>query len=969
MSVAGEGEVPDLMDDGGEAEPPRAMSPAAQEAVARAGGPPQREGSSSGSEQFGGYMHIAPPAPLMPVVDPHHAALWAAAEAHRQANGGGGAAGAPHAPVAAQAQAGGGGGAPPSVNGDHAANADLMSDAGDSLYNGFDRSILNAGGVPSPPNLAIGKPWIQLNDDRVTNMRPARAMRFLVPATLFARDARHFMQWVMPTDQAAARAYASAALCSMAFAGTAKGIPCGNHAERARAEQANDQQANGQPAQGQGRKEKQKTFDKANKYMFIPPHDPNSNWPMWQMGYEEIYNAAGTDVTFVGIWLWVYDPTHSTSELMAQVMDENSGLDDENRAGASSASMRVKSLSTEAEKLRRSGMGNEHLDSAFERTVGLQHRRIKDFETWRAILEQHAGPCEADPVGKLFVDDLDAHFGHTSATRDIAGDPTGSGLGSLHPAAIEFCCNAKRAQSLSFGAVNLDGTPGDIHSKYLDPRSYWRYAQSTDPSGAPYEYNTGEFCLPQGDSHMWICTSVTRRTIFSMPLPRPLTSTVLPGPHLMRLFLEREIERQDAAATIAAGAAAPAEAQDEPDPMDAPVGGDGGAALAQAQAMHHQAHDQPDAEEEALAAGELFGEEGAEGGEGDAQQGGGGGGEPMQVEEQEPAQQQEAPEDPRLLVNTAAYTRFRSLITKRDEVQRKADEAIRDTLRSYDNMSGHSGLASHLSSSDSIFAASEEGGGFKVFTEKICDRIARESSRAWSDIIKPWYSKKSREYEDRKQDLLDAEVEDKDDERWIAIEKEETAFEERFFQIKKDLIIYHFRCLQASFRSPRERHTLPPGYSAMFSALEELLADNGGTASMAFGAKGCQITASDRQVWQELQEWLGQIFGPDSRIEGRDRFLMDELFLQSFDMYADTTFIMIICSERGKGKSVRAMRMEKILPPGIVTWSSAASARAGMNGNNASSNGRLIIYDEMTSDLTAAEVGERMEYWKRACLL
>ena len=30
------------------------------------------------------------------------------------------------------------------------------------------------------------------------------------------------------------------------------------------------------------------------------------------------------------------------------------------------------------------------------------------------------------------------------------------------------------------------------------------------------------------------------------------------------------------------------------------------------------------------------------------------------------------------------------------------------------------------------------------------------------------------------------------------------------------------------------------------------------------------------------------------------------------------------------------------------------------------SNGCLVIYDEMTKDLTSHEVDERMEYWKRA---
>jgi len=289
-------------------------------------------------------------------------------------------------------------------------------------------------------------------------------------------------------------------------------------------------------------------------------------------------------------------------------------------------------------------------------------------------------------------------------------------------------------------------------------------------------------------------------------------------------------------------------------------------------------------------------------------------------------------------------------------------------LRRYDTMSD--GVAANLSSSDTIFSHSEKEGGYKVFTEKMCDRIARESNRAWGQIVKPWQAKKAREFEDRRCNL-EVEGAAEEDARWAAIEDDEAKVASRFAKVKADLGKYHIGCLYASFHSARDRVTLPNGYKAMVDALDNQVKNNGDSASMAFrpNGEGKQIMANDRQVWHELQEWLGQIFGPDSRIEGRDRHLMDELYLQSFEMYADTTFVLLICSERGKGKSVRAMRMEKILPEGFVTWNAAASARAGMNGNMAPSNGTFILFDEMTKDLTPAEVDERMEYWKCVCAI
>ena len=59
--------------------------------------------------------------------------------------------------------------------------------------------------------------------------------------------------------------------------------------------------------------------------------------------------------------------------------------------------------------------------------------------------------------------------------------------------------------------------------------------------------------------------------------------------------------------------------------------------------------------------------------------------------------------------------------------------------------------------------------------------------------------------------------------------------------------------------------------------------------------------------------------------------------------YTDTTFILIIASEKGQGKSVRAKRMSFILPKGWCSNNSAASARAGMNGTLALMTDRAVV--------------------------
>jgi hypothetical protein len=126
----------------------------------------------------------------------------------------------------------------------------------------------------------------------------------------------------------------------------------------------------------------------------------------------------------------------------------------------------------------------------------------------------------------------------------------------------------------------------------------------------------------------------------------------------------------------------------------------------------------------------------------------------------------------------------------------------------------------------------------------------------------------------------------------------------------------------------------------MFKGLEDGIEANGGSASIAFNGAGVrdglydgrQLRCSDRMVWGELQEFLRHIFSDCARIDGRDRRILDEIYLHSFEMYADQTFILIIASEKGKGKSVRADRFAKLMPEGWISENGANSARAGMNG-------------------------------------
>ena len=100
------------------------------------------------------------------------------------------------------------------------------------------------------------------------------------------------------------------------------------------------------------------------------------------------------------------------------------------------------------------------------------------------------------------------------------------------------------------------------------------------------------------------------------------------------------------------------------------------------------------------------------------------------------------------------------------------------------------------------------------------------------------------------------------------------------------------------------------------------------------------------------------------KIEGRDRRILDEMYLHSFEMYTEQTFYLIIMSAKGQGKTVRSRRFMKIMPPGWCTQNGGENGVAGMHGNNSPENGTQQFLDEMPSHLTPAECTQRMEFVK-----
>jgi len=695
-------------------------------------------------------------------------------------------------------------------------------------YPGFVSGHLRfVGNVVHPKNITPGDTWTKLTDSHLDGMTPVRAMCINIPAALIQRDALKFDQWTMPAGDGSSRAIATSALTAGLFAGTYMGIPSGNHAERQRAEAqrraaAPDENASRGGRGGSGRKEGAAEIQEVDSYTYIPRIDQQDELPMFRICYEELKNSDDTDVTFIRVWIFVFDPTHSTSELLGQVLSINSSLLRSQSASGQDPHQRNKGMTSESERRKKTGFSYQDLQKNFESTVGMQFVRMHGMETYCTMLRLHAGPS-VNSKGRMFVPDFSSHMDRPMGRRKLKGDPK-NGHGGLHPVSPEFVFNAKREGSLRYGAINLDGSVADIHEKYLRTSSYW---------------NGDVFKLP-ANSDMWMCTSVEKRTIMELPLPRPLQNQVVPGPHFMHLFNEhmdaKEKREREKLAAQNAGLNMP---NQEETAMDVAAN------------MNHGS------EYSESVVGEQEGEEQQE----------------QQQQQQEQQQQQQQDKGMRPITSND-YAKVRSLATGRDETQRQLQEDLRSQIHRFDIMTD-SAIMNTLSSSDSVVLRGDNEGSFRIKTEKITDRIASESSKVFNDIINEWLVKTQRSIEDRRSKLEEDGV-DPDGEEFEALLEEEDRMRVRLFNVKKDLAQYHLRCILQCFHSAHDRTTLPAGYKAMVSELESLINQNGGVASMAFppNRTGKQITASDRQVWHELQEWLGVIFSKDALISGRDRFLM-----------------------------------------------------------------------------------------------
>jgi hypothetical protein len=417
-------------------------------------------------------------------------------------------------------------------NGRHPGYPDTMRDAVPfahvSSMPQYDPSFLGEGIEVAAPVFnqggASASGWADFDDAAVPNVTPKRAMCFNIPVECFSTKADRMTHWQTPM-QNAARATDIAALLGFLWTPTSMGFLSGKHEEIAT--------ATGTTENGEQKEDKKPA--RVYRYMYrSEAKDPNdrtdtarqASMPMFVMAYEEVYDRSRTQVLAVRIWKLVFDPEHSDSELVRQMMDWNhrvwaqSGVAHKGVArGGNSAA-----IAAEHKAVRQMAGGGSVADPKLEFFAGTQYLRITTENVYAQMLPIYAGASDKSR-GRPAVRLQDTPVGTLNRRIEKAWQ----GEGGTHPLSPEWVFNGKRRDALCAGLVHLNGELMNVDPSQMDPSSYF------DPRGALQLPDW----LREDKRGYFFMTDPSKCNIFDLPLPRPLAGDVTPGDELMTLFRER----------------------------------------------------------------------------------------------------------------------------------------------------------------------------------------------------------------------------------------------------------------------------------------------------------------------------------------------------------------------------------------------------------------------------------------------
>lgn len=668
--------------------------------------------------------------------------------------------------------------------------------------------------------------------------RFVRWLVFNVPLFMVHRNAESLrdLQLVEGNTE---RCFATAALLSLFFAPLEAGFPSGAHEEVTRAA-AEAVAADGNES-GAGAKEKRKAIGSVKTYRWVPPTDDQDSWPMFQIGIEHLLDENQADVLAIRVHLWIYDSTHSTSDLMKKQIDVNASLERAKRASAYTGSARDKAACAEADKRVASGCDNPLLDKKFDSLVHLQHQRIVGTHSLELMLQLHAGGTSRSK-GRPFVEDQVAHFQGAVARRGLVGDNTGCGGTSLH--SPEVWANGKHKGSLAAGLIGPDGEELKIYKPQLEPSSYHDAENNIR--------------LPRDLKHdvLWVNKWTDKNSPLSLPLPRALQGTVQPGEHMVKLFLEHVAYK----ANVAAGT------------PDVPIRAS--QLRVSANTVNELRSLMTGRDEYQRSMRGLLSSSTTGGHDFMSKSGSVAGGIANEVDENFVKRDRQAHETVQ-----AESNRFYTSVVEPWMGREKHRIAMYEEKLCTHEEKRAALMAAIVIDGETVESLRRERDASFLHARRSPSAMDTGELHRAVDVIE-------REIQDIQRQLLAQETEVKRMDASMQRQncsradflQQKTSMDKRFYDVKKDCAQYHLSLLASCFESTREALTMPTGFKAMKAAIDRGVESRDGTASMANYGDGHALNTSDRMTWGGLQEWLRTIFVDDCKIDGRDRRIMARRF-------------------------------------------------------------------------------------------
>lgn len=296
----------------------------------------------------------------------------------------------------------------------------------------------------------------------------------------------------------------------------------GKHEEFQRANGDADEDAEGEGGDG-GTDKKKKKARRCYRYAFMLSEDNNLTCPMFVIGYEELYNAAKTEVVAIRVWKFVFHGEHSDTELHRKLMDENMATCASGGVAHTQVNQRNKGMATEMKHNRDLAM-----QTNLEYFAGTQYLRVTSETVFLDVIKQASG-LNQNNAGRPPVD-----FSQVPpAMLNQRLTPSRDDMGGTCVLSPEYLYNAKRELALRANLVDLEtGEPLDVHPDYITASKYWNQA------GELLTHATN--CEKEG---FFVNIDPTCTNIFDCALPRAIYGNVCAGEALLQMYKEVYVGR------------------------------------------------------------------------------------------------------------------------------------------------------------------------------------------------------------------------------------------------------------------------------------------------------------------------------------------------------------------------------------------------------------------------------------------